>query len=352
MIRGFDSHRDLSKRPASAGRCRSGSSFSVAARQRNSGGRGGVVGRVAGLVGVPGVEGTVGLLGAAGAAGAEGAPAGAIDGGFGAGIGRSDGLLRLGVEPNPGGLGALIGAPGSFLAGVEPNPGGLGALIGSPGIRLLGIWPGAVSGRGETFGPGSFLPGVEPGSGRSGRIGSLGSCLPGTALGSGFSGLIGSLGSCLPGVELGVGFSGLLAGVVVGAVAGVAAGSTGFRGRFRLGVGIEPGVVGTPGGVACAKRAPPCITTSAPITSRFDASANAELPPRAVTAIVPGAFEELHAVAKIEPTHDRRTAAHLRVVIESLQSIPSEVIRRVIRARAFVVRHGLARLAECLNRAG
>ena len=74
--------------------------------------------------------------------------------------------------------------------------------------------------------------------------------------------------------------------------------------------------------------------------------------PRAVTAIVPGAFEELHAVAKIEPTHDRRTAAHLRVVIESLQSIPSEVIRRVIRARAFVVRHGLARLAECLNRAG
>jgi len=260
---------------------------------------------VAGLVGVPGVEGTVGLLGAAGAAGAEGAPAGAIDGGFGAGIGRSDGLLRLGVEPNPGGLGALIGAPGSFLAGVEPNPGGLGALIGapgsflagvepnpgglgaligSPGIRLLGIWPGIVSGRGETFGPGSFLPGVEPGSGRSGLIGSLGSCLPGTALGSGFSGLIGSLGSCLPGVELGVGFSGLLAGVVVGAVAGVAAGSTGFRGRFRLGVGIEPGVVGTPGGVACAKRAPPCITTSPPITSRFDASANAEFPPRAVTA--------------------------------------------------------------------
>jgi hypothetical protein len=55
-----------------------------------------------------------GLAGAAGAAGAEGAPAGAIDGGFGAGIGRSDGLLRLGVEPNPGGLGALIGAPGSF----------------------------------------------------------------------------------------------------------------------------------------------------------------------------------------------------------------------------------------------
>ena len=37
VIRGFDSHRDLSKRPASAGRCRSGSSFRVVVQGRRSG---------------------------------------------------------------------------------------------------------------------------------------------------------------------------------------------------------------------------------------------------------------------------------------------------------------------------
>ena len=36
VIRGFDSHRDLSKRPASAGRCRSGSSFRVVVQDRRS----------------------------------------------------------------------------------------------------------------------------------------------------------------------------------------------------------------------------------------------------------------------------------------------------------------------------
>lgn len=142
-----------------------------------------------------------------------------------------------------------MGRPGSFLPGVEPNPGGFGALIGSlgwrrPGVlRISGGFGGAIC---RSFGE-RFIGAPCGALSRPRWIGGPGSRPSGNASGVGSSGVIGSDGSRWPGVDSGVGSSEAGVSPSAGFVAGVV--GLGRAGCFGTAFGAL-------GGVACAKAFP------------------------------------------------------------------------------------------------